>query len=51
MRDSITEPNLTGNIDSLGVYLAMNTPLGPIYLGVADSRGRKSRIYFFLGSP
>ena len=51
MRDSITEPNLTGNIDSLGVYLAMNTPLGPIYLGFADSRGRKSRVYFFLGSP
>jgi hypothetical protein len=51
MKDPITEPRLTGNINSLGAYLAMNTALGPIYFGYADTKDRSGRVYFFLGTP
>ena len=51
MRHPITEPTLTGTLQSYGVYLATNTPLGPIYLGYADTPERKGRFYFFLGTP
>jgi NTE family protein len=51
MRHPITEPKLTGTLQSYGAYLATNTPLGPIYLGYADTPGRKGRFYFFVGTP
>ncbi len=51
MRHPITEPNLTGTLQSYGVYLATNTPLGPIFVGYADTPERKGRFYFFLGTP
>lgn len=51
MRDSITEPNLTGRLDSYGLYVAANTPLGPMYFGYADSKGRPGRLYLFIGTP
>lgn len=51
MRHPITEPKLTGTLQSYGVYLATNTPLGPIYLGYSDTPDRKGRVYFFVGTP
>ena len=51
MRHGITETNLGGRIDSLGFYFAANTPLGPMYLGYADAKGRPGRIYLFIGTP
>ncbi|HEX4943535.1 MAG TPA: patatin-like phospholipase family protein [Usitatibacteraceae bacterium] len=51
MRDPITESNLTGRLDSYGLYLAANTPLGPMYLGYADTSGRSGRFYLFIGTP
>ncbi len=51
MRGLITEPNLTGRLSSLGVYLAANTPLGPMYFGYADTSRRPGRLYLFIGTP
>jgi NTE family protein len=51
MRHPITEPTLTGTLQSYGVYLATNTPLGPIYVGYAESPESRGRFYFFLGTP
>jgi NTE family protein len=53
MKNPITEPKLTGRIDSYGVYLASNTLLGPIYLGYAatSAKDRSGRLYLFIGTP
>jgi outer membrane protein assembly factor BamA len=52
MKNPITEPKLTGRIESYGLYLATNTIFGPIYLGYARARGDDSgRFYLFVGTP
>ena len=51
MDQPMSEPTLTGWQRSLGAYLAANTFLGPIYLGVADAKNGKGRFYLFLGTP
>jgi NTE family protein len=51
MKNPITEPNLTGAINSFGVYLASNTIFGPMYLGYATSKDRTGRFYLFIGTP
>ncbi len=55
MKQPVTEPNLTGGIDSYGVYLASNTLLGPVYLGYANTtaktKDRSGRFYLFIGTP
>jgi NTE family protein len=53
MKKPVTEPNLTGGIDSYGVYLASNTLLGPIYLGYSatSQKDRSGRFYLFIGTP
>ena len=51
MRRLVTETNLTGRLNSYGIYLAANTPLGPMYLGYADASGRSGRLYLFIGTP
>jgi len=53
MKQIITEPNLEGGwLDSYSVYLAANTPIGPLYFGWADSpKAPRGRVYLFLGTP
>ena len=51
MRQPITDPGPTGRLDSYGIYFAANTPLGPMYIGYADARGRPGRFYLFVGTP
>jgi NTE family protein len=51
MKDSVTEPNLRGNIDSYGFYLGATTPLGPLYIGWSGTQDRRGRVFFFLGTP
>jgi NTE family protein len=51
MKNPVTEPNLTGGINSYGVYLASNTLLGPVYLGYSTSKERSGRFYLFIGTP
>ena len=51
MQRLITETTLTGWQRSMGAYLAASTPLGPVYLGVADAKNGKGRFYLFVGTP
>ncbi|MCW5593270.1 MAG: BamA/TamA family outer membrane protein, partial [Burkholderiales bacterium] len=51
MKNPITEPTLTGALNSYGVYLASNTILGPLYFGYAWTKDRQGRFYFFIGTP
>lgn len=51
MRGLVTETTLNRRLSSFGAYLAANTPLGPAYLGFADSPDGKGRFYLFLGTP
>jgi hypothetical protein len=53
MKQILTEPNLEGGwLDSYSVYLAANTPIGPLYFGWADSaKAPRGRVYLFLGTP
>jgi len=51
MEKPFTETSLTGWQRSLGAYLAASTPLGPVYLGVADAKNGKARFYLFIGTP
>ena len=47
----LTETSLSGWQRSFGAYLAANTFLGPVYLGVADAKNGRGRFYLFIGSP
>jgi NTE family protein len=47
----LTETSLSGWQRSFGAYIAANTFLGPVYLGVADAKNGKGRFYLFIGSP
>ena len=51
MNNAMSEPTLTGWQRSLGAYIAANTFLGPIYLGVADAKNGRGRFYLFIGTP
>jgi NTE family protein len=51
MTKPFTETSLTGWQRSFGAYLAANTFLGPVYLGVADAKNGKGSFYLFLGTP
>ena len=51
MEKLLSETSLQGWQRSLGAYLAANTFLGPIYLGVADAKNGKGRFYLFIGTP
>ena len=51
MNKPFSETSLRGWQRSLGAYLAANTFLGPVYLGVAESEHGKGRFYLFIGTP
>ena len=51
MNKPVTETTFTGWQRSLGAYIAANTPVGPVYLGVADAKNGKGRFYLFIGTP
>lgn len=51
MRERITETQLGSRLNSYGVYLAANTPLGPMYFGYADASRAPGRLYLFIGTP
>ena len=51
MDKPLTEISLRGWQRSFGAYIAANTFLGPVYLGVADAKHGRGRVYLFIGSP
>ncbi len=38
-----------GNVASAGLFLGMDTPLGPAYLGFGHTQDGNNNVYFFLG--
>lgn len=46
-----TEARLSGWQRSFGLYLGMNTLVGPLYLGFANAPNGRSAWYLFLGTP
>ncbi|MBL8515570.1 MAG: patatin-like phospholipase family protein [Betaproteobacteria bacterium] len=46
-----TEARLTGWQKSFGVYLGMNTIVGPLYFGYSNAPKGRSTWYLFLGTP
>jgi NTE family protein len=51
MKKPVTEPNLTGWLQSYGAYLSTTTAFGPAYFGYANGPDGKGRVYLFLGTP
>jgi NTE family protein len=51
MHKLFTETTLTGWQRSFGAYLAASTPIGPVYLGVADAKNGTGRFYLLIGTP
>ena len=51
MKKPFTEPNLTGWLNSYGVYLSTTTAFGPAYFGYSNGPDGKGRVYLFLGTP
>ena len=51
MNKPFIDTPLTGTQRSIGAYLAANTFMGPVYLGVSDARNGKGRFYLFIGTP
>jgi NTE family protein len=51
MNKSFTDTALSKWQRSFGAYLAADTFLGPIYLGVAEAENGKGRFYLFIGTP
>ena len=51
MNKALTETSLSGWQRSFGAYLAADTFLGPVYLGVAEAENGRGRFYLFIGTP
>jgi NTE family protein len=51
MNKLITESSLSGWQRSFSAYIAASTFLGPVYIGVADSKNGKGRFYLSIGTP
>ena len=51
MQQRYSETQGSGIIRSSGVYLGGETPLGPLYLGLAKASENDARLFLFLGNP
>jgi len=51
MQQRYSETQGSGIIRSSGVYLGGETPLGPLYLGLAKASDNDARLFLFLGNP
>ncbi|HUP29195.1 MAG TPA: patatin-like phospholipase family protein [Usitatibacter sp.] len=51
MNKPVIESSIIGTQRSFGAYIAANTFIGPVYLGVADARNGKGRFYLSIGAP
>lgn len=49
--EPVSEPNRTGLLNSLVVYLRGETPLGPAYLALGRSSTGQTNAYLFIGTP
>ncbi len=47
----LIESNTSGLIRAASVFLATDTPIGPVYLGLGHAEGGNTALYLFLGIP
>jgi NTE family protein len=51
----VSDPLIAGNPDgslrSVALFVATDTPIGPIYLGYGRAADNTQSMYFFLGNP
>ena len=45
----LTPTGITGNVASVGAFLAIDTPLGPAYLAYGYTADGNNNVYFYLG--
>ena len=49
--DPLIPGNPTGRLNSIGLFVGMDTLIGPVYLGYGRAEDQTQSVYFFLGSP
>lgn len=48
--DPLIPGNPTGRLNSIGVFVGMDTLIGPVYLGYGRAADQTQSVYFYLGS-
>ncbi len=51
MERRYSETQSSGLVHSASIYLGGETPLGPVYLGLAKASDNPARIFLFIGNP
>jgi len=49
--DPLVPGSVSGNLRSAAAFVAVDTPVGPVYLGYGKAQGGHSAAYFYLGRP
>jgi NTE family protein len=47
----LSPTGITGDITSAAAFVAIDTPVGPLYLGYGRASGGSSAVYVYLGKP
>lgn len=51
VNEPLLESSPTGLINAASVFLATDTPIGPVYLGLGHAEGGNTALYLYLGMP
>jgi NTE family protein len=51
MQERYSETQGSGIVRSSGLYLGGETPIGPLYLGIAQASDNDARLFLFIGNP
>lgn len=51
IRDVLQDPDNRGTLRSQAVFLAVDTPVGPLYFGLGHASSGSTAAYLFLGQP
>ena len=49
--DTVRGPNTAGTLHGNAIFLGVDTPLGPLYLGYGRASSSAQAVYLFLGQP
>ena len=47
----LTTTGISGNLKSVAAFVAVDTPIGPLYLGYGHANRNNSAVYVYLGRP
>ena len=51
LSDPLVPGSVNGNLKSAAVFVAVDTPVGPVYVGYGRAQHGHSAAYFYLGRP